>query len=228
MRHFTSRATLILSVVAIVQARSVGAQSSSSPASSAPMKRQAMVLVVSQAALVRASLLQGTPVPERAVSLRGVDLAWLPARVGFGAHARIAQSSLGSADLSMAELGLSLGGGAFSVEGTVGQRAGYSPTSGLMHDQSYPYARAGVRSQRFLGNTRFSVSLRGGVLFGVGEAEAEPVEGWEGETQVSWTAPRIPLRAMVGYRIERFAVAGVEQEVSALLIGFGVVRGMPR
>lgn len=208
----------------------VGAQAPAAVGSTsdAPPRRQAIVVLVSQSALVRASLLQGAPSEERAVAMRGLDVVFLPARFGFGAHARLSQSSLGGSDLSVAEVGLTLGAPLLSVEATFAQRSGYSPATGLMHDESYPYTRLGVRSQRQLWNSRFTVFFRGGVIAGTDAALPEPVEGWDGETQVAWTMRRVPVRAMLGYRLERFAVAGMEQEVSAMIFGLGLVRGMPK
>jgi len=221
---------LALNAIAAVAPRSLAAQVTASSEAAAPTdpRWQTTLVFVGQSALVRASLLQGTPPPERTVALRGIDLSIRPRQFGIGVHARLAQSSLGAADLSVAEIGATLGVPAFSLEATFAQRAGYSPNTGLMHDESYPYVRAGLRFQRMLGTSRFSVFFRGAALFGTDASLVEPVEGWDGETQVAWTARRIPLRAMLGYRLERFAVAGVEQEVSALLFGVGVVRGMPR
>jgi hypothetical protein len=36
---------------------------------------------------------------------------------------------------------------------------------------------------------------------------------------------RFPLGVHVGYRLERFAVAGMEQQVSALILGSGIILG---
>lgn len=220
----------IITVLMVCAAMRADAQApvAAEPINDTLPRRQAIVVLVSQSALVRASLLQGVPAEERAVAMRGIDLLFLPARFGFGAHARLSQSSLGGSDLAVAEIGLTIGAPLLSLEATFAQRAGYSPATGLMHDESYPYTRLGVRSQRRLPNSRFTVFFRGGVIAGTDASLPEPVEGWDGETQVSWTLRRFPVRAMLGYRLERFAVAGMEQEVSAMIFGVGLVRGMPR
>lgn len=217
-------------VLLLSAARSIGAQTAVEPDTAAGRspRWQTSLVILGQSALVRSSLLLGTPVPERTVALRGIDLAVRPSRFGFGAHLRVAQSALGSSDLSVAEVGVTLGAPVFSIDATFAQRAGYSPATGLMHDESYPYVRLGLRSQRMLGNSRLSVFFRAAAIAGTDASLTEPVEGWDGETHVAWTARRVPVRAMLGYRIERFAVAGLEQEVSALLFGVGLVRGMPR
>ncbi len=97
------------------------------------------------------------------------------------------------------------------------------------YDTLHIFPRAGFRSRANLGNTDFSVTLRG--LYYVGLPSLDEnlpdanLEGWSAETGLSWTWRRFPLTANMGYRIERFKVYSREQETSSFVLGGGLLLG---
>jgi len=182
-----------------------------------------------QSAEVRSSLLQSLPLAQRAVAMRAVDVSLHRTGGGVGLHGRFLQSTLGQEDLTLAEVGVLAGFPSFSVEASYLTRTGYSPESGLLHGESYRLGRAGIRSVRALGNSPFRVSFRGGVYVPTEvRARAAEASGWEGESLLLLRSLRTPLQLSVGYRLERLRVADLEQEVSALLLGFGFAFGEGR
>lgn len=179
---------------------------------------------------VRSGLQTGPTVEPRAVALQGVDVVLLPRRGGIGLAGRLTQSPLGATDLGGVEAGVLVGSPGFAIEGAYAMRNGYSHASGLAHDSVHVYLRGGFRSRAILGNSGFAVGFRTGYFVPMerGDVPEEDIQGWEGETFVTWAAPRVPVSAIVGYRLERFSVSGVEQEVSALVVGAGFTLGARR
>jgi hypothetical protein len=178
---------------------------------------------------VRSTLVTSTPLPQRRVALKGVDVILHPRAGGIGLWGRmgIAETpSAGKQDLGNLEVGVGLGGVPFAVELGYVRRNGYSITTGYAHDSTHAFLRAGVRMRGVLGNTGFALSFRGGVYGGdPREDDVETAAGWEGETAITYIAPVVPFSMRIGYRIERFLVAGFEQEVSSLVIGSGITFG---
>jgi hypothetical protein len=178
---------------------------------------------------VRGSLVGGAPVTPRAVALGGADFTLQPRNGGIGLAARVTQSDLGAGDLGSIEGGVLLGSPAFAVEGAYVMRNGYSVESGLSHDSVHTFGRGGVRMRGILGNSGAAVHFRAGYFVPIGQSfDADALQGWEGESTLSWTLPRFPLTIQAGYRLERFFVSGLEQEVSALVVGGGFTFGARR
>jgi hypothetical protein len=175
---------------------------------------------------VRSGLTTGVLAHARTVALQGVDFLVQPLSGGVGLAGRLTRATTGVGDLASLEGGVLLGAPGFSLEAAYVRRAGYSPTSGLMHDSTYVFGRVGIRMRSTLGNTGFALGGRAGAFIPVGdEGSEDSARGWEGETSVQWVGRRFPLGVHVGYRLERFAVAGMEQQVSALILGSGIILG---
>lgn len=111
-------------------------------------------------------------------------------------------------------------------------RTGYDAlglAGGGAYDTMYIFPRAGFRSRANLGNTDFSVTLRGLYYIGLPPLDDNlpdgKLEGWSGETGLSWTWKRFPLTVNMGYRIERFQVFDREQETSSFVLGGGLLLG---
>jgi hypothetical protein len=175
------------------------------------------------------SALLANPADDRMVSLGGFELTAWPQRRGLGASARVLQSTGTAPDLGQMEAGLLIGGPTLVAEGTYVRRTGYSSRTGVLHDSTHTFVRAGVRWNTPLGNTPFAIAFRAGYYIGSGETNpVESLKGWDGETSVRIGIRGSGVSALLGYRMERFYVSGVEQEVSALLLGttytFGTVR----
>jgi hypothetical protein len=177
-------------------------------------------------ALVRSALGTLLP-PERRVSQTGVAISlaspWRPLR----AEGRILRSSLGSSDLHSMDAGFVVGWRAFAVAAAYGQRASYDPESGLAHARGAEFGRFGVRLSSSAATSLFSIHLRGDTYVPAQAADtaANALRGWDAEGGVTWRARRQPLTASVGYRLERFRIFRVEQEVSALTFSLGVAFG---
>lgn len=176
---------------------------------------------------VRNALRTGPMSEPREVALQGVDVVLQPRAGGVGIAGRLTQSPLGAKDLGNMEAGLLFGSPGFSLEAAYATRNGYSVESGMAHDSVHVYVRGGLRMRAILGNSGFAVGFRAGYFLPPEQKplDGENLEGWEGETYLTWVAPRFPISALVGYRIERFAVAGHEQESSALVVGGGFTLG---
>ena len=163
-------------------------------------------------------------ITESNVGLTGVELLLQPRKGGVGMTARM----LGRPDeLNYLDGSILLGTRVFSVDLAYVMRAGPDPLVPVNLDSTYSFGRAGVRSRANLGHTGFTLNFRAGYYVPIPEVTAKVagLEGWEGETGLSWTWSRFPLTAALGYRLERFKIYSVEQEVSALTLGVGVAFG---
>lgn len=161
---------------------------------------------------------------ESSGSLAGVEFLLTPRNGGVGLHGRMLSSDPGPA---ITEGGLVIGSRRFSIDAAYVMRNGYNPVNSLPYDSTYAFARGGFRSRANLGNTGFTLGLRGGYYVGI-PSDQDPgpeLEGWEGETQLAWSWSKFPLTLMMAYRIETFTVWGYEEEVSALSIGGGLAFG---
>lgn len=154
--------------------------------------------------------------PERAVSQVGVELGaptfWRPMRVA----ARVLRATRAD-DLASLDAGVVIGGRFVALEAAYATRGSYSPTSGLAHARTASFARAGLRGRLALGATGFAMHLRGNAYLPTGD----DVEGWDGESGLTFSTPSWPVTATLGYRLERFRIFDVEQEVSSLTFGLG-------
>lgn len=165
--------------------------------------------------------------PEEKPGLGSFELALQKAR---GGGLGIAIRSVGGEEAAeYAEAAFLMGSRVFALDLGAATRTGFNTFTGGAFDTTYTFARAGFRSRANLGNTDFSVTMRGLYYIGLPTPEEEALpsdlEGWSGETGLSWTWNRFPLTANLGYRIERFRVFAVEQEVSSLYFGGGLLLG---
>lgn len=165
----------------------------------------------------------GVTTSDESGSLSGVEFLLTPRNGGIGLHGRM----LTSDGPAITEGGIVIGSRRFSLDLAYMMRNGFNPVNSLPYDSTYAFARGGFRSRANLGNTGFTLGVRGGYYVGI-PSDQDPgpeLEGWEGETQLAWSWSRFPLTVLMGYRIERFMVWGREQEVSALSLGGGVAFG---
>lgn len=163
-------------------------------------------------------------VTDESASLAGLEFLLSPRSGGIAIAGRLLSSGLG---LKYTDASVLLGGRIFALDLGYVMRTGHDPVGLEPFDSTYSFARGGFRSRANLGNTGFTVGLKAGYYVGI-PSDQDPgpeTEGWEGETNLYWSWARFPLTAMMGYRIERFRVWGVEQEVSSLVIGGGVALG---
>jgi hypothetical protein len=179
--------------------------------------RGVSIAALAHQARVRSALGSLMP-PERSVPQMGLELGaptfWAPLRV----HGRLLRATAGSDDLHSMEAGLLLTNRFIGVEASYARRGSYSPSTGLAHGRIAEFGRAGLRTQMGLGGTGLSLHLRANAYVPTWRAESaeDDVEGWDGETGLTYAAPTLPVSATLGYRLERFRIFGVEQEVSAL------------
>jgi hypothetical protein len=163
---------------------------------------------------------------EETSGMVSLDFALQKAR---GGGLGLAARTIGGDDKSpdFREVAFLMGSRRFALDIGAAQRTGYSPLSGLPFDSLYSFGRAGFRSRGNLGNTDFSAQFRALYYIGIPVDElVDPgLEGWSGETGLSWTWKRYPLTVNMGYRIERFLVFDREQEISSFSFGGGLLLG---
>ncbi len=173
----------------------------------------------------------GTLAAEEKQTLSSLDLTVQRAR---GGGLGVAVRSIAGDDNAPTylDVGLLMGSRRLALDLGAAQRTGFDSLGfggGGAYDSTYTFARAGFRSRANLGNTDFSVQFRAlyyiGIPLGDDALPKDNLEGWSGETGLSWTWKRFPLTANLGYRIERFKVFAVEQESSAFTIGGGILLG---
>lgn len=165
-------------------------------------------------------------------ALIALDFALQPVeRNGIGVAGRLI--GMGEDAPGFAEGSILLGSRRFAVDLGLGSRTGPDPDKPdeNPYDILFPFAKIGVRSRLNLGQSPLSVQFRAARHVGIGANEfdsnfgAPDAAGWAGETSVSWTRPGSPLTASLGYRIERFEAYRIEQQLSALTVGVGMVFG---
>jgi hypothetical protein len=109
----------------------------------------------------------------------------------------------------------------------VAPRAGPLIFRGGAYDSTYALLRVAARSRINLGNSGFSLHVRGAKYFGMpapGTREDE-VFGWSSESGLTWTWSPVPISLNLGYRYEQFRVMDRRQKVSALTFGTGIIFG---
>jgi hypothetical protein len=214
------RALVLVAAAAggLVLARTADAQRAPGPSLS--------VSALAHHARVRTALGELMP-PERSVPQVGLEITartfWSPMTLG----ARVLRSTGGADDLHSEEAGLLISGRYIGVEAAYSRRGSYSPTSGLAHDRIAEFGRAGIRARMGLGGTGFSLHLRAHAYVPTWRAALaeDDIEGWDGETGLRYALTSLPVAAAMGYRLERFRIFGVEQEVSALTFSVGYSLG---
>lgn len=169
--------------------------------------------------------------PAASSALLSLDFALQPvAGNGLGVAGRLI--GLGEDAPGFAEGSLLLGSRRFAVDLGIGSRTGPDPDK---PDENpfkvdFRFAKIGVRSRLNLGQSPFSVQFRAARHIGItNEVDsnfgAPDALGWAGETSIGWTRPGSPFTASLGYRIDRFESYRIEQEMSALTVGVGMVFG---
>ncbi len=164
---------------------------------------------------------------ERRVGQVGLELGVPTPLRALRVHGRVLTSTQGQDDLRSLDVGLSLGpflSRAIVLEAAFAQRASYSPRSGLAHGRVAEFARAGARVRLPLGTSGFAMHVFGSGYLPTNQADDpdDAVRGWVAESGVSYSVRQFPVTAALGYRIERFRVFAVEQEVSSLTFSLGV------
>lgn len=179
------------------------------------------IQAVAQQARVRTALGAMIP-PERDAAQVGAELGLPTPLGGLRVHARMLRGTQGD-DLESLDAGLIYWIGPVGIEGAWAQRASYSPRNGLAHGRMTDFARAGLRTGLELGLTGFSMHLRANAYVPTRRAALpeDDIEGWDGDTGLTYRHPGLPVSATLGYRLERFRIFGVEQEVSALTFALG-------
>lgn len=190
------------------------------------------IAVVGQSARVRTARL-GTVLPERDVSLRGID-ARVRVRGPLSIALRFHQSTLGGDDLTYSDVSAlyALGGliervggvaardavGDVAAELAYGSQAGYELTTGLAHGERHRFARLGVRASTPLAGSPLSLEVRMSHYLPAGSdgASEDRLSGFDGETAVRWTFAQWPADVALGYRLGRLDVYRAAQEVSSL------------
>lgn len=184
------------------------------------------VRVLSHQAFVRSALGDLVP-PERRVSQLGIELIlptlWRALRV----EGRVLRSALGQADLRSLDAGLVFGSRAVGVAAAFGQRGSYDPETGLAHTREAEFGRVGLRLRVGDPDAFFVLHLRGDSYLPLTRVDSpsDSISGWDAEGGVTWRSGQLPFTASLGYRLERFRVFSVEQEVSALTFALGVAFG---
>lgn len=165
--------------------------------------------------------------PERHVGQVGLELGVPTPLRALRVYGRALTATQGQDDLRSLDVGLAFGpflSRVLVLEAAFAQRASYSPETGLAHGRVAEFARAGARMRLPLGRSGFALHVTGSGYLPTNQPEDpdDAVTGWLGESGVSYSVRRIPVTAMLGYRIERFRVFAVEQEVSSLTFALGV------
>lgn len=194
--------------------------------SAQPASQRTLTLrVVSHQALVRSALDNLVP-PERRVSLTGAEVLIPTPWSALHVEARLLQSDRGDPDLRFLDAGLVLGWPVVGFAAAYGQRGSYDPSTGHAHARDADFGRVGVRL-RASPRAAFSLHLRGDAYVPISaeDSPAEGLRGWDAEGGVTWRARELPFTASLGYRLERFHIFGVDQEVSALTVGLGLAFG---
>lgn len=189
------------------------------------------IRLLTHQALVR-SALGALVTTERSVALYGAELTiptgWAPLRI----EARVLRSSHGEADLRSRDFGLVLAGQGADISAGLAvayaDRGSYAPESGLLHRRTTGFGRAGARLQLRLPEAAFLLHLNADLYMPLRAStdSTANLKGWEASSGLTYRFAPLPFTATLGYRIERFRVFGLEQEVSALTFALGyVIRG---
>lgn len=184
------------------------------------------VRVLVHQALVRSALGELIP-PERRVSLLGIELIVPTPWRALRAEARVLRAEQGQVDLRSIDAGLVFGSREVGVAAAFGQRGSYDPETGLAHTREAEFGRVGLRFRVGAPDAHFVLHLRADSYAPIGsmDSPADSISGWDAEGGVSWRGAGHPVTASLGYRLERFRIFGVEQEVSALTFALGVAFG---
>lgn len=125
-------------------------------------------------------------------------------------------------DFTLKEGIVVLGAAVFQVEGAYGQRS-LSGTDSLV-----TFGRAGARSVIQIGGSGVSLGFAGSKYFprtfdfaNSKDSTGKP-DGWEGETDIYYTAPKVPFYLQLGYRTEYFQYGKREENMHGVMLGAGI------
>lgn len=172
----------------------------------------------------RNSSLSDVVTPGTSASLQAIEGVLSPADGGAGIGGRLIQGTMDGRDFLLREGRLFVGPLYFHVEGAYGERS----VSGT--DSMATFARAGLKSIVQIGGSGVAVILSGSKYFEprftkkkTTDGISEPVpDGWEAETSLYYTAPRVPVFARVGYKTEYFSFGNREENLHSVIIGTGL------
>ncbi|HEX6575950.1 MAG TPA: hypothetical protein VF042_13360, partial [Gemmatimonadaceae bacterium] len=157
-------------------------------------------------------------------SVKGIE-AYIGAKGGgMGIGGRIMNGTYGTVDFTQREARLFVGENWFRLEGAYGERS----LSGT--DSTVLFIRAGARSIVQIGGTGVSISISGAKTFqgdfshSRSETTRKP-DGWEGESSVMYTAPKIPVYVQLGYRADYFKYRGRAEHMNGVVFGMGIWLG---
>ena len=157
-------------------------------------------------------------------SVKGFEVMLSGAQGTAGLGGRYMDGTFGTEKLTIREGRVFVGESWFRVEGAYGDRSIF----GI--DSTVTFIRAGARSIVRIGGSGISLSASGSKYFAGDFWKKKPVEssktdGWEAETAIFYTTPRIPAFLQLGYRTEYFSFGNREEHVSGVLLGMGVWLG---
>lgn len=153
------------------------------------------------------------------VGWRGLEGALIGPTSAFGLYGRYTAGRVGSNNgRQMLEARLMMGAPEFRFE------FGYAERHHSVVDSTFQYYRGGLTTTTTLGTSGITIRFRAIGTVPVKRAGLPFQEhlGWEGETNVSYTWPRFPVFAQLGYRIESMRHPAGAEELSSLVLGVGL------
>ena len=156
-------------------------------------------------------------------SVRGVEMFLAPAVGGVGIGGRLLDGNYAGEKYSLKEGRLFLGESWFRIEVAYGERSLQGS------DSTYLFTKAGAGSVVQIGGVGVTLSIRGSKYlkgnFTKNNSVTPDPDGWEGETDIFYTAPRLPIFVQLGYRSEYFKVGVKAEHMSGVIFGTGLWLG---
>jgi hypothetical protein len=177
------------------------------------------------AATKRNSSIDDIVTDRSSTSVKGIEAFLAPPNGAGGFAMRILDGTYGNGKLKLREGRIFLGENGLRVEGAYGQRSILGSVDTLVR-----FARAGLRSVTRIGGSGFSLNVSGskyfsGDLSNKKSDATDKLNGWEGETAIAYTAPRIPVFVQIGYRAEYFTFGNRAEYLNGVVLGTGVWLG---
>ncbi|HEY5490112.1 MAG TPA: hypothetical protein VIK25_02865 [Gemmatimonadaceae bacterium] len=159
------------------------------------------------------------------LSLSGFEASLFGPTAGPGIGARTMSGSMAAGGtFKQNEAFVDIGGRSFALEGAYVRRSTRSTVTSTALDSSSTFVSAGFHSTGRVGANGVILHLRGGYFIPLKKPadKADALEGWEGETGISYAWNRIPLTAFVGYGYQRLRLFQRAEELSSVTLGFGI------
>lgn len=145
---------------------------------------------------------------------------------GAGIGGRIMNGTFDD-DFSLKEAFIMVGEQYFHVEGGYGQRSLFGT------DTAVNFIRAGAQSLVQIGGSGVALGFSGSKYFSskfdIGNSKKDTSsvkpDGWEGETDIYYTMPKVPFYLQLGYRTEWFSLGKREENMHAVILGAGLWLG---